>query len=532
MEKKRFLKSKGKIVVALVVVISFAAVLAWHQVQNTYAFSTYDAGGNKHFKDGHVTITINGPNGKKDKLVLYVFSKDYEKNKNVSGGTFKDSHHQYEISHYSGGNGDYKLQVNGTNNKVTIWSEKNSNNNYTLLTIPLKFYLPAHEQHCSQNYEIVDKPTAVNSNESITFYCGNDDGFWQNSYHSKNGDWKYINIHISTALVGLTASKNKMKNVNPNGEWKTYAWCSMDLNLEHTSGTLTFNGNGGQLRKSENDSWSNSVSKQLNDRDQYGDFPEGRREGYELAGFYTNSYGREGDWATESWQFCDNYTIYAMWNPNSYSIEYDCGDGEGTMSKTTATYDQTVTLNKCTFKKKGYKFAGWSKTDGGSVDYADNASFTYKTADDITLYAVWEKDNFEVKFHGNGSSAANYTADLTYNKTVNLPKNIFERLGYTFIGWAEKDESEKEVPEEVKYTDGQAVKDLCEPGDTCHLYALWKKTDGSFETQNIIHDENMFLGDINIVGGNGTEYSQSNIDSKAAKIDTTDDPGYFTKRYE
>ena len=73
----------------------------------------------------------------------------------------------------------------------------------------------------------------------------------------------------------------------------------------------------------------------------------------------------------------------------------------------------------------------------------------------------------------------------------------------------------------MKYTDGQAVKDLCEPGETCHL----------FETKNIIHDDKMFLGDVNLTGQNGTGYSNANIDSKSAHIDKQDDPGYFTDRY-
>lgn len=528
---KKTLKGKGKIVAALAVVISFASVIAWYTSMNAHAFGTYSAGGNKHFEEGHLTVTINGPDGKSDSLTMYVHSDDYAMNKKVSGKDFKDKQHPYTISHYSGGNGDYSLQVNGQDNRVTIKSEKNTKNNYTLLTIPIKYYLPAHEQHCSQNYETVDKPTAINSAENITFYCGGNDGFWESSYHSDRGDWKYINIHISTALVGLSSTNNKMEQVNTNGEWKTYDWCSMNLNLGRTSGTLTFNGNNGQLRQNTNSQWSNSVSKQLTDRQEYGDFPEGYRKGYELAGFYTNPYGQDGDWANEGWQFCSDYTIYAIWTPNTYSIEYDCGDGSGTMSKTTATYDTTVSLNKCTFKRKGYKFAGWSKTEGGAVDYKDNASFTYNTDDDITLYAVWEKDNWEVEFNGNGSSGTKYTADLAYNKTVNLPQNLFERPGYTFIGWAQKEDGDKEVPEEVKYTDGQAVKDLCEPGETCHLYAIWKKSDGSFETKNIIHDDKMFLGDVNLTGQNGTGYSNANIDSKSAHIDKEDDPGYFTDRY-
>ena len=184
------------------------------------------------------------------------------------------------------------------------------------------------------------------------------------------------------------------------------------------------------------------------------------------------------------------------------------------------------------FSKKGYKFLGWSTDENAtSPQYTAGQSFTYQTDGDTVFYAVWAKSDFEVKFHGNGSSAADYTANLTYNKSVGLPKNVFERPGYTFIGWAEKEDGDKEVPEEVKYTDGQAVKDLCEPGETCHLYAIWKKSDGSFETKNIIHDDKMFLGDVNLTGQNGTGYSNANIDSKSAHIDKEDDPGYFTDRY-
>lgn len=41
----------------------------------------------------------------------------------------------------------------------------------------------------------------------------------------------------------------------------------------------------------------------------------------------------------------------------------------------------------------------------------------------------------------------------------------------------------------------------------------------------------MFLGDVNLIGQNGTGYSNANIDSKSAHIDKEDDPGYFTDRY-
>ena len=98
-----------------------------------------------------------------------------KKNKNVNGGTFNNSRHPYTVTTYSGGGGDYKLTVN----KQTIYSEKNSNNNYTLLTIKVWYLLPAHEQHRSWEWVTVDKPVFSDPSKDITLYCGGNDGFWE-----------------------------------------------------------------------------------------------------------------------------------------------------------------------------------------------------------------------------------------------------------------------------------------------------------------------------------------------------------------
>lgn len=268
----------------------------------------------------------------------------------------------------------------------------------------------------------------------------------------------------------------------------------------------------------------------FNDGDNFA-FPTVSRRGYTFDKWIDQGTGWE---SSTDWLVCGgNYTEIAQWIANQYNVSFDDnGADSGNVSDSTATYDSNFTLPESGYKKKGYKFLGWSTDENAtSPQYTAGQSFTYQTDGDTVFYAVWAKSDFEVKFHGNGSSAADYTANLTYNKSVGLPKNVFERPGYTFIGWAEKEDGDKEVPEEVKYTDGQAVKDLCEPGETCHLYAIWKKSDGSFETKNIIHDDKMFLGDVNLTGQNGTGYSNANIDSKSAHIDKEDDPGYFTDRY-
>ena len=78
----------------------------------------------------------------------------------------------------------------------------------------------------------------------------------------------------------------------------------------------------------------------------------------------------------------------------------------------------------------------------------------------------------------------------------------------------------------------QEVKDLAEDGENIKLYEIWNKKDGSFNTTNIIHDQDMFTGDIEIEGGNQTEYDSTHTDSEYARIDKEGKPGYFTDQEE
>lgn len=76
---KKILERKRKIIVVLVVMVSFVSVLAWYQMKKAHAYQSYNTGGNKHFKEGHLTVNINGPNGKSDSLTMYIHSDEYEK---------------------------------------------------------------------------------------------------------------------------------------------------------------------------------------------------------------------------------------------------------------------------------------------------------------------------------------------------------------------------------------------------------------------------------------------------------------------
>lgn len=501
--KKEKKNMRWKIVAALVVT-TFVSVLTWHQMKNAHAYGTYDTGGNKHFVDGHLTVNMSGPNGKSDSLTMYIHSDDYEKNKNVSGGTFNNSKHPYTVTTYSGGGGDYKLTVN----KQTIYSEKNSNNNYTLLTIKVWYLLPAHEQHRSWEWVTVDKPVFSDPSKDITLYCGGNDGFWENSYHDTQEHWKSVNIHVSTGLVGVASADRD--------GWKTYDWCSINLNLEKPSRSIYYNGNGGD---------GADVTWNFTDGD-YFSFPTVSRRGYTLEGWLD-----EGTkWMSNTgWLVCGNYTETAQWTANTYTVNYD-GNGEdsGYVNDGTATYDQNYSFAENGYTKKGYAFVGWN-TDKHAVRarYSPGETITWSNTEGITLYAVWSKNSYEVTFDGNGASGSKKTVELKYGQDDILPANTFERPRYTFLGWSEDPNAIK-----AKYTDRQAVNTLCDAGQTCELYAVWKKTDGSFDTHNIIHDDGMFNGSIELEGQNGTGFSRDHVDSEYGRIDKEGQPGYFTNRYK
>ena len=415
----------------------------------------------------------------------------------------------------SGGGGNYGLKVD----KQTVYSEANGGGNYSLMTIKIKYLLPAHEQYRSSNSITYDYPTFSDSSKNMTLTSTGNTGFVKNAGHDTKEQWKTVSIRVSTRLVGV-ASVDR-------GGWKTYDWCSINFNLEHPAGILTFNGNKGQLRQSTTAAWSNTVSKKLNDRDKYGGLPEASRQGYTFTGFYTTSSGTGGSSVDKNTQFCRSCTVYAQWKANQYKIHYNSNGGSGTMNDSTVTYDGSFTLPKNTFTNNGYQFLGWSKTkDGDVAAYEDQEAIKYQTASDLTLYAIWGNGQYKISFMPNGAQADAKIIPVKTGESYTIPSGLFTRKGYTFVGWAK-------TPDAVRadYTNGTAVSDLTDAGKTIKLYAIWKKNDGSINKTNIIHDEGMFTGDIEIEGQNGTGYSHAHTDSEYANIDKTDAPGYFTDRY-
>ncbi|MGW3954288.1 InlB B-repeat-containing protein [Streptomyces sp. NPDC004752] len=80
---------------------------------------------------------------------------------------------------------------------------------------------------------------------------------------------------------------------------------------------------------------------------------------------------------------------------NTYKVVFDGNGAEaGTTDASTFTYDTAAALAPGGFVRDNYRFAGWSTTPTGAVEYSDQASVKNLTDRDgsvVTLYAQWAK---------------------------------------------------------------------------------------------------------------------------------------------
>ena len=100
-----------------------------------------------------------------------------------------------------------------------------------------------------------------------------------------------------------------------------------------------------------------------------------------------------------------NLTLYAQWNPHTYTIKFHLNGGEGSMSNQTLTYDVAANLNENQFTKEGYKFVSWNtQSDGSGTTYQDKhrvLNLTDVNNQVIDLYAQWvEKPAFTYEING------------------------------------------------------------------------------------------------------------------------------------
>ena len=139
--------------------------------------------------------------------------------------------------------------------------------------------------------------------------------------------------------------------------------------------------------------------------------------------------------------------LYAVWTPNTYTIDYMANGGSfpGTTPTTSATYNSNVTFSSTTPTRTGYTFLGWSSSST-ATSATWTAGQTTTTPPNLTsvnggvvrVYAVWQARIYGVGFNDNQAdegSTGLTSCSVTYGSTMNNSVAIPTRVGYTFDGY-------------------------------------------------------------------------------------------------
>lgn len=167
-------------------------------------------------------------------------------------------------------------------------------------------------------------------------------------------------------------------------------------------------------------------------------------------------------------------TISVEIGPN-YNVYYNSNGGIGEPSSQTKPYGVTLELSNTKPTRTGHKFKGWSTSSTATVaTYLPGESYTANSG--TTLYAVWEKETYDVYYNANEGTGAPSTQTKYYGTTLTLSDKEPTRTGYTFLGWSTDRNAESAV-----YDAGGSYTDNI----SATLYAIWK-----INTYTVTYDAN------------------------------------------
>ncbi len=95
------------------------------------------------------------------------------------------------------------------------------------------------------------------------------------------------------------------------------------------------------------------------------------------------------DW-TSSYNCDTQFTLYAVWTPDKYTLSFDANGGANAPASQTKIHGCDLILNEGSPSRSGYTFLGWAESPNATIPtHLPGASF-YSNAT-TTLYAVWEQ---------------------------------------------------------------------------------------------------------------------------------------------
>ena len=176
------------------------------------------------------------------------------------------------------------------------------------------------------------------------------------------------------------------------------------------------------------------------------------KTGYTFDGWYTDASFEHRVTGAMTLNSLNDWTFYAKWNANPYTITFDsCLGKEVPVETLLMTYDQSANLTLLSelkgFNKPGYTFGGWTTTEGGAAVYKDGQNVINLAAGgNVTLYAVWNVNVYNISYDlgTGGISHANPASYTIEDGDVKLAAPQ-AKAGYQFLGWYDGDTRVSEI---------------------------------------------------------------------------------------
>lgn len=177
----------------------------------------------------------------------------------------------------------------------------------------------------------------------------------------------------------------------------------------------------------------------------------------------------------------------------TYCLTVELNGGNGTTTGNEYPEGEEISIDAGT--KSGYRFTGWTSSNGGSFADASSARTTFTMpANDTTITANWKKKSsggsvffWDLKFDTNGGSKIDTVTEWEYS-TIDLDEYVPEKEGYKFVGWYADEDLTKKI-DEVYLLENTTV------------YAKWEKIEEEVpeepdETEEIKETETISFLDV------------------------------------
>lgn len=349
--------------------------------------------------------------------------------------------------------GTVESQVYNLEDKITLPTNEYTKEGYVFGN----WYISYGNNYAEKKYEeetsndvassYVKYPVFNNSTLKVYANWIKEDNYYTVTFDANGGTGSMLPINLEKYSYGTNLSSNRLKknmytkegytftgwNTEPDGSGTSYkeqgyiqSTTDVKLYAQWQEGNykVTFKSNGGVGNDTFQSFLENTASK-LNKN-------TFTKEGYTFVGWNTNPDGTGRNYTDEqSITLTSDLVLYAKWEINKYTITFKSNGGSGTMNPQEVSYNTPTNLNKNTFIKTGFKFAGWNTNpDGTGENYTNEQSVSLSS--NLVLYAKWEQGNPYVIKEYNYDESNNYISNISINVTVDEYKKNIELLdGYT-----------------------------------------------------------------------------------------------------